>query len=225
MILYDNNGNKINFKTNEIIGNSTHGNVYKVSEIECIKIYKNGKSVNYEILNYIKQLKLKNYYEIHNFYNNKNGIFKAITMKYYKKEDIDILTMPIEYTLDNLFKIQSSIDILTQNRILVEDTHTGNIIMDNNSITIIDVDLYNFSNFYIGKALENKNNQRLAYLFREIFIEAISNYHNEYNNTKTAELIQDTFKLLTQNQTEKAYTILSKYKYPIDYIKKKVKYK
>lgn len=223
MILYNENKEKISFKTNNKIGGETYGDVYKISETECLKIYKNSNSVNKKILTFIKNLHLKNYYEIYNLYNNKSGEFKAHTMKYYKKEEIDILTMPTEYTIDNISRIQHSIEQLTQNNIAIVDTHTGNIIMDSNNITIIDIDLYTFNRFYTSKKLETKNIEILEFLFREIFAEAILNYHSEYKVYKFTELIKDIFKLSTPTLTEETFKELARYKYPIDYIKKKVR--
>jgi len=223
MILYNENGKQVSFKTNDKIGGESYGDIYKISETECLKVYKNIESVNKEVLEYIRNLHLKNYYEIYNFYNNRRGIFKAHTMKYYQDEDIDILTMPTEYTLDNLFGIQTSVDILTQNNIQIEDTHTGNIIMDNNNITIIDTDLYAFNRFHTKEQLQFKNIQKLEYLFREIYAEAIADYHSEYKDYKTMVLIRNMFKLYLQREINEIYSELSKYKYPIDYIKKKRK--
>jgi len=144
-------------------------------------------------------------------------------MKYYEKEDIDILTAPSEYTLDNLFKILSSADKLSQNNILIEDTHSGNIIMTENNIIITDVDLYSFSHFYIERELKRKNIQRIGYLFNEIYNEAVADYHEELKNFIVSEQIRKLFTLQVPTQVEKIYSELSKYKYPIDYIKKRIR--
>lgn len=184
MILYDESKSKTSFKTNKKIGGGVYGKVYRTSKEECLKVYKDGESVNKEILEFIKSLNLKNYYKIYNFYNNRRGIFKAHTMRYYEKEEVDILTMPTEYTIDNLLGIKSSVETLTQNNILISDTHSSNIIMNSNNITIIDTDLYTFNDYYPECVLEHKNIKSLEYLFKNIFYEAISKYNNEYDIKK-----------------------------------------
>lgn len=127
--------------------------------------------------------------------------------------------MPTEYTLDNLFSIELSTNTLTQNNIQIEDSHSDNVIMDNN-ITIIDVDLYSFNRFRTSKELEIKNLERLAYLFKEIYSEAITDFHSEYKNLITLTSISEIFSFSTPYQLEHTYKKLSKYKYPIDYIKR-----
>jgi len=221
MILYNEKGKRVSFKTDNRIGGKSYGNIYRISEDECLKVYKSVGSVNKEILEYIRNLHLKNYYEIYNFYNNKQGNFKAHTMRYYESENIDILTMPTEYTLDNLSGILKSVNTLTQNSIQIEDSHTENVIMDSNNITIIDTDLYTFNRFFTKEQLQFKNIQKLEYLFSELYVEAITDYHSEYKDYKGVLLIRELFKLYTQREIEKIYSELSKYKYPIDYIKRK----
>ena len=58
MILYDEKGNKINISTENKLGGRTHGNVYKISDTECVKIYKKPVEVDIAILKLIKE---KNY--------------------------------------------------------------------------------------------------------------------------------------------------------------------
>lgn len=220
MILYDKKGNRVNFNTEDKIGGRTHGNVYKISDTECIKVYKKSSEVDIEILKLIKSLYLRNYYEILELYYSRSNIFKAVKTTYYQKQNIDILTMPTNYTLDNLFNISLSINTLTKNNVLVEDSHSENVIMDSNKITIIDVDLYSFNRFRTAKELKIKNLERLAYLFKEIYTEAITDFHPEYKDCITSALIGEIFNFYTPHHIESTYKKLSKYKYPIDYIKK-----
>lgn len=223
MILYDENGNKETITTKNKLGEGQHGIVYQISDEECLKVYKRKPEIDIEVLKTIASLNLTSYYEILKLYYSKASILSAIKMKYYEKKDIDILTMPSEYTLDNLYKILSSADKLSQNNILIEDTHSGNIIMANNDIIIADVDLYSFSHFYKERELRRKNIQKIGYLFNEIYSESISDYHEELKSFLVAELIRKLFTIVTPSQVEKIYSELSKYKYPIDYIKKKIR--
>ena len=42
MVLYNEKGEKVSFKTNDRIDGGTHGVVYRTSKIECLKVYKNN---------------------------------------------------------------------------------------------------------------------------------------------------------------------------------------
>lgn len=222
MLLYSENGEKIRYKTEEQIGGEMYGRVYRISQNECLKVYKRGKEVNKEILKFIKNLMLKNYYKIHDFYYNKNGDFRAHTMQYYQKEDIDILTMPVDYTLDNLYTLYSSVNTLTQNNIFISDMHTGNIIINGNDITVIDADLYCFNHVFTMQKLQLKNLFSLKYLFEEIYVEAIKRYHSEIEGYRTNEVVRNIFLLYPSNSLEEVSKKLIKYKYPIEYIKTKL---
>lgn len=223
MVLYDENGIKETITIRNKLGEGLDGRVYQISEEECLKVYKRKPEIDIEVLKIIASLNLDNYYEILKLYYKKNNILSAIKMKYYEKEDIDILTTPSEYTLNNLYKILSSADKLSQNNILIEDSHSGNIIMTKNKIIIADVDLYSFSHFYKERELRRKNIQKIGYLFNEIYNEAVADYHEELKNFLVAELIRKLFTLVSPLQVEQVYRELSKYKYPIDYIKKKTR--
>lgn len=220
MYLYNSNGKRIRYDLASRIGGEAYGNIYKLSDEECLKVYK-GKPdiINKEILEYIKKLNLKRFYEIHELLYNKNNQFKAHTMKYYLPEEIDILTEPIDYTLSNIFNILDSVNTLTQNNILICDMHTGNIIINNDGITIIDTDLYTFNKFYVESTLRFKNISALQYLFQEIYFEAMKKYHSEYYSHTTSELIKNLFRLYSPREQEETHKKLTKCKYPIDYIK------
>ena len=221
MVLYNKDGQQLLYSDSQKINGKTHGNIYKISDTECLKVYKRGNEANLEVLELIKNLYLKNYYEILDFYYNKKGSFKGHTMKYYKEEEIDILTMPTEYTLDNLFNIERSANTLTNNNMQIEDTHTENIILTSEKIVVIDVDLYSLNKFYSKLQLELKNLRKIHYLFKELFIEALTDYHSEYKTQSTSIIMAELFDITSPIQVEKTYNKLVKYKYPIDYIRKR----
>lgn len=54
MILYDEKRNKVNISKVNKIGSRTHGSVYKLSEKECLKVYKKNVEIDIEILKTIK---------------------------------------------------------------------------------------------------------------------------------------------------------------------------
>lgn len=223
MVFYNESGKRVVYDCTNRIGGELYGDVYKLSEEECIKICKDkNEAPDKEVLMLIRSLMLKNYYEIYDLLYRKNGVLKAYTMKYYKNEDIDILTMPTEYTLDNLYNLYTSVEKLTKNNIFISDMHTGNIILSSDKITVIDVDLYTINKYYNSRGLRTKNSLALEYLFREIFLEALNEYHIEYPRT-ARDTITELFTSYSGNIEEKVCKELSTSKYPIDYVRKKIK--
>lgn len=222
MLLFREDGQKVryNISSKNRIGGGLFGDVYWTSELECTKIYKpSNERIDLNILMFIKELKLKSFYEIHELLYGKNGFFKGHTMKYYQSEEVDILTMPVTYTLDNFYSLYESVCKLTASNIFISDMHTGNIIMSQNGITAIDVDLYTFNRFYTSQSLKTKNNLALNYLFSEIYLEALASFHREYSSYSTRTVINS---LYNNGKAEDVCKKLIKYKYPIDYIKRNI---
>lgn len=225
MYLYKESQEPVQFKTSRYnkIGGKMHGNVYKVSDNTCLKVYKTIDEIDLETLSLLKYLKLKNYYQIYDFYYDKEGTFKAHTMEYYPSEEIDILTEDTLYTLDNLFNLLSSVNILNQNHVFISDSHSENVILNKDGITIIDADLYRLNSFFKQLSLEMHNLNALKYLFESLYIDALKKYHPEYYNKLSVAIIKDTFKLYGTLAATDTYKMLSQYKYPIDYLKKRIR--
>lgn len=226
MFLYNESGKKVRYIINKdnTIGQGLYGSVHRLSANECIKIYKrkNILEIEPEVLKAIRDLCLNNFYEIYSLLYTKEGSFKGYTMKYYDDYDIDILTTTTEYTLDNLYSLRDSIQKMTENNIYIHDMHTGNIILGDSEITVIDADLYTFNRFYDGNVLRIKNLTVLNNLFVEIYMDAIKKYHNEYFNYDTSEIIRQLFNSFSEQTTYKMSKRLIKYKYPIEYLRKNI---
>ena len=221
MVFYTENNDIIRYKTNNKIGGEQCGLVYKLDGDECFKKFRSkSMRVNKEALVLIQDLGLENFCKIKRFLYNERKTIIGYLMEYYKKEDIDILTMPMDYTIGNLCKLYNSVIKLSQNNIYISDMHTGNIIMNSNSIIIIDYDLYVLNGYFTGPLLEYKNIEALKYLFQEIYKDALIEFHKEYNTEANRSLIDGTFELWTKEGFNKTCKKLVRYKYPIDYIKK-----
>ena len=210
---------KFNITPENRIGNGMYGSVFKLSEDICLKVYKNSNMIEGNILDVIRKLNLPNFYKIYDFYYQKNQKLKAHTMEYYEPKDIDILTAPTEYTLDNLFNLYKAIQILIKNNILMSDTHTENIILGDKTITVIDTDLYTSNRFHKGLELELKNKIQLKGLFSELYKESIVENHPELETYFIIETIKNMFMLYNDQSYSRLVDTLSKYQYPIDYFR------
>jgi len=209
-------------KSNIINGGDAglYGKIYSVGDELCLKKLNHLGDIDYRIIKAIRDLKLKNFYEIYDLLFNKKGEFKGYTMKYYKKEDFNIFTMPTYYTLNNLFNIYSSMLKLTEECIHVSDMHEDNAILSNNDITVIDVDLFEFSLYIPYDKLLRLNVNAVRSLFKKIYYKNITNNHE--NNCYVYSCIVDSLyeKINFKSGLEYFFKELEDYKYPIDYIKK-----
>ena len=225
MIFYTENNDIVRYKTNDRIGGEVYGSVYKVNVEECVKKFKSKNMiVDKDALLLIQELDLDNFCKIKKLLYNKSRILIGYLMKYYQNENIDILTMPTEYTVDNLYKLYNSVIKLSKNNIFICDMQTGNIIINTNEITIIDYDLYVLNGYFTGPLLEYKNIYSLRYLFKEIYKEALVEFHKEVNTEFHRKIIDSTFELWNREELDKTCKKLIRYKYPIDYIKKEVSF-
>jgi len=209
-------------KSNIINGGDAglYGKIYSVGDELCLKKLNHLGDIDYRIIKAIRDLKLKNFYEIYDLLFNKKGEFKGYTMKYYKKEDFNIFTMPTYYTLNNLFNIYSSMLKLTEECIHVSDMHEDNVILDSNNITVIDVDLYNFSCFLLYEKLLEFNVNSVKNLFKRIYYRNVDDYYDD-NCFDYISIISHLYnKINSKVGLELFFSEIEDYKYPIDYIKK-----
>lgn len=225
MYLYTEENEKIKFITSKRnrLGTETKGNVFKISPDTCIKINKSADGLDLETLMLLKSLNLDNFYEIYDFFYTYDKKIKAYTMRYYENREIDILTEETHYTINNLSTLLSTVNILINNNILISDTHLENVILDKEKITIIDADLYRINRFFQKQSLEFHNLDSLRSLFESLYIYALKNYHSEIYNEFTLGKIKSLFKLCNQSQVHNTLNTLSQYKYPIDYVRSKVR--
>lgn len=224
MILFDENGKSVRFNTNEnnLVGKGVFGTIYRTDASSCIKVYNGRPSVDIdlELLKTIRGLSLKKFYEIYDLLYTKNGTFKGYSMKYYDNFDIDILTTPTEYTLDNLYNLRDSILKLANNNIYAIDMHDENVILGESDMTVIDVDLFIFTTFYNGTGLMVKNINAVNNLFYSLYVKAINRFHEEYAKYDVSKVIRELFSTISERDTYDMVKKLTKYKYPIDYIEK-----
>lgn len=128
--------------------------------------------------------------------------------------------MSTSYTLDNLYTIYSSMKKLAENYICVDDLHKNNVILQNNKIVIIDIDLYyRFLNSSIQDIL-SKNVYNLNPLFHSLFLDCLTNISAK-DRFEMVTRIGNLFIMDSRYGIEPVVRKLSKYKYPIDYLRRK----
>ena len=109
--LFDSKGNAFDFEPKPLDRGSI-GTIYKISDNMCLKKFDDWALqhliTGIDELEIIKKLKLSNIYEVYDFLYNSSNEFAGYTMKYYKKDDIDMLTVDTFFILDNFISIYNS---------------------------------------------------------------------------------------------------------------------
>lgn len=217
-IFYDEKGTIQKIKIDKLLKKGLDTETYKTTGNECLKVFRNlyEDEMLFKILS---KLDLNNFYKINKLLYDKDNNFMAYTARFYKKEDIDILTMPVDYTIENMNRLYKVSSILSSNNIRIEDLHHKNVILDNNNITIIDADRY----------IYDPNNEHKDYNKRFINTLFVLLYmtSSEINQLATNQNYYDMVTSIRQlfakdNNPDIVSKKLVKYKYPIDYLKNNI---
>lgn len=204
------------YYANKAISHGCNGYIYQIDNNTLLKrfILEYPNELTFKT---IMNMNLSNFYTIYQMLYDKDGKFIGYTMKYYQDEEIDILTKPIEYTLDNLYRLNNSIKKLTDRNIIIDDMRDENCILDSSNITVIDIDLYRMLSFDTNIDISNMNNKSLLYLFRGLYYRSLVIYHDAIRSDR--HIIDSLFD--QDNNADDITKRLVKYKYPIDYINDK----
>ena len=180
MIAYTEDKKRYNLDTDNFIDEGEYGRVYLTSNNKCLKIFKQSisrkdkMSFDEDVFNIIRKLKPKNIYTLGDLYYNKSLTrILGYLSEYYSKEDINILTMPVDYTFDNLCSLYDSFVLLSEYNIRISDTCTQNVILNNNGITIIDTDFYYIDANSNKLAIKKSNIYDLGELFSWIYMNSL----------------------------------------------------
>ena len=228
MRLYKEDGHSFLFIEENVIGEGAFGKIYKLDDI-CYKIfieslpkYKDNSEFSVEVFNILKKLNLKNFYQLYEvFYNKTLTSILGYSSKYYKNENIDIITMPTDYTLNNLYNMYDSIKKISELGILMVDSHDGNVIMNSKEITIIDTDLYyKVDTPFYHTHLLYSNIKSLLSLYKTLYYSSIDEHHDE-DFSKYTKNVESIFNPYEKDAIDVACKKLIKYKYPIDYLRRK----
>lgn len=203
MIAYTEDKKRYNLDTDNFIDEGEYGRVYLTSNNKCLKIFKQSisrkdkMSFDEDVFNIIRKLKPKNIYTLGDLYYNKSLTrILGYLSEYYSKEDINILTMPVDYTFDNLCSLYDSFVLLSEYNIRISDTCTQNVILNNNGITIIDTDFYYIDANSNKLAIKKSNIYDLGELFSWIYMNSLK----ETDFNKRSAMIDKIEKIIYTNR-------------------------
>ena len=141
--------------------------VYKNKEV-LLKYYRTGCKycfyMSKKLFNILKELNLPHLVTLYDMYYNQKSVlnrFKLMdgyTMKLVTNKVEHITNQRTEYLLDMISELEKMIDVLSRNKIIMEDNHYRNIIFSENDVTIIDPDQFYIAplSSYEGVLEENK---------------------------------------------------------------------
>ena len=142
MKYYDKDGKEISFTTTSKINNTgCFGNIYKVAEDDniCLKEIKDidpstltifdslPTVISEDIFNYFRNFNDPNFCKLYDLLYNKDKKVVAYTMKYYKSAIDNILSMPVDYLVENFSAIYDAMDRLAKDLVLVVDLHISTL--------------------------------------------------------------------------------------------------
>lgn len=211
------------------LSSGNYGNAYKLNDKVVKLVFNDGSSEQYDTVSCIKNLSLPNFYKLYNVLScEKSGIktFGGTISKFYSSEDVDIFLKPTDYLLDSFNSLHKSMVELGKNNIFVFDLNRANTIVNDNGIFVIDVDLYQRMMNNLPKNVISKNLFKLkCSVFYELMQSNFLNYHSDELKVLSGEDISRIlYDLLNLNDFDDSKTFnktLSKFKYPIDYIRSK----
>ena len=199
------------------INRGSGGAIYRLNDIECVKLYylDTPFKIEKEIFDTMKELDLDNFCKLYNMvFNNKKELV-GYTMKYYDTINENILLMGKDYLLDNFNSLYNSFIKLSDNRILANDLWIKNCLIGKN-ITVIDFDYYLKSDLSIEE-IKEIDISRLLLLFNKIICYYYELLYGEVPDN-ISYILDDIFSYST-NPPKRLNKIFSKRKI-IDTIKK-----
>lgn len=223
MIYYKENLTPVEFTPNaKPIAEGEQGNIYKLNQNRCIKIYTAGMpTINPEVFKIYKELSLEGYSKLHELWYSDVELKEvgAYISDWYVKTRDNILFMPTEYTIHNLSVLYNSIKVLSENQILARDLIPQNVILGSENITVVDFDSCRLST-KTRDELERLNTLAVLKLFREIYKDGLRSLALNIDKNKALSNYIDAMFKAKEDPVKKLERKMPKGR-PIDYIYEK----
>lgn len=143
----------------------------------------------------------------------------AYTCDYIKRDSVNLLETSKEYLLENLYEIISLNDVLSNQKILLDDIKIENTIMTKEAIVLIDPDTWKIETILSYEEIRYCNIKKIMNLFQLLCMYNLIGVHigidSLFSITDSEITSGDITKIISDR--------LSSYKYPIEYLKKYTK--
>lgn len=206
MKYYTKEGREVSFSLSEKINDTgCYGNIYKVKEDNsiCLKELKDVGTqplsifdsiptvISEDIFNYFKGLDDPNFCKLYDLLYDKDKKIIAYTMKYYRSAIDNILSMPVDYLVDNFSAIYDAMDKLAKDLVLVVDLHNRNMILTDDNIVLVDFDKYRREDSKPYDVILDINTSALYYAFSKMLNSALKDLG--LSSANSVLLVSDLF--------------------------------
>ena len=206
----------------QFLGRGTSGRAFKLDEERVIKILNNSIPHRIKTLVTIKDLQLPNFYKLYDILYEGDLMLERYVgciSSYHKSEPVNIFEMPSSWIIDNFESLSESVIILGRNKIKINDLIPGNVIINRDGITVIDVDGYEKQD----RTCVRINLDKLKTIF---FFRLLKNNYNAYYSASEdfvpiGLILNDFFSEDTNIRKKDFVKILSKYPRFIDYVRER----
>ncbi len=190
MEMYNSKRKLVNFDGFEYLDEGRCAKVYK-KEHEVFKLYKLNTKYCYFIskkmfktiqkLNLPTIVSLYDYYHYYDDFLSRHTLIDGYSMEFIEEDKTPVIDKPTDYLFHIANKFDETVEILTENKILIRDPHFRNIVFGKDGATLIDVDTYEFYPFNSYTELK-KENQRavLEFLTSQLIHELRTNDPEAY---------------------------------------------
>ena len=184
-MLYNSKTGNLDTSNFEFFCEGSCARIYKDNNI-ILKVYKidspYSASISKNTFNKLKSLKINHIVKLYNqYYKIQSSLVEllkceAYTMDYVPDPKLTIINYPTEFLLELAHEMEAVNTNLTKHRIIAGDGHKGNIIFNENGLTIIDVDTYREAKLLPSNLIRMHNRKELlSYLRSKLYDECINN--------------------------------------------------
>jgi hypothetical protein len=129
-----------------LIGCGNNAQVYKDGNLSYKEYMDDCYSrIKREVFESLKDINHPNFIKLRDLYHIDDKVM-GYSYDYVKSSDNLMIDMPIEYTYQNLYQLKSLLNELNKRKILIDDENYNNVIVGNDSLVIIDPDMYRIHN-------------------------------------------------------------------------------
>ena len=125
-----------------LIGHGSNAYVYKNGSLSY-KEYMDGcyNRIKREVFESLKDIDHPNFIKLRDLYHIDDKVM-GYSYDYVNQSDKLMIDMPIDYTYQTLYQLRSLLSELSKRKILIDDENYNNVIVGNDSLVIIDPDMY-----------------------------------------------------------------------------------
>lgn len=179
MGLYSSDNNLLKTQDFSYYASGKFSNIYKKDDI-LLKIYNIDCGYRYiisnKLFNFLKKKEIANLVKLFQSYHRYTDFYfkflraDAYTMGYVNDKKIKLIDMDKEYLNDVLAMLEETLEELSENKILIEDSHRGNILFTEGGVTILDPDQFIIMKLLSKKSIYEHNKKKILFAINDTLL-------------------------------------------------------